>query len=447
MPSTAYPAAVFVLPSGAHMPDSIDFDDSSTEVFTPPGALWRSPDLIKVLAGETVSDLGSQVGDLALPLAAALVLAASPAQMAALRAAEYLPRILVGLIAGVWIDRLRRRPVLIATNVLRALLLLLVAATTALGFLSIELLYGVGVVMAALGVVFSTALQAYLPSLVPRRSLVAANSARATSSAVAEVAGPGLAGVLIQVLGTSAAVALDGCSFLASAAGIALVRVPEPRPPARAERRRMHAELVDGVRTLLGYPILRGFTATAFTAQFFYSVIMSIYILYLTRDLALSPATVGLIFGFGGGTGVLVGSAAAPRVAQWLGLGRTLVTAHLLFGILGVLLALAVVWPSQAAALVFIAEFAQLSVNAVYMVNRASVEQAITPRHLRGRVQATATVAHALSGALGILLGGTIADQVGTSGAILVGVIGGLFSFLWLWCSPIRRLGALPGAG
>jgi predicted MFS family arabinose efflux permease len=426
------------------MSDSTSPEPAVAERPGPPRVLWRQPDFIKVLTGETISDVGSQVGDLALPLAAALVLTATPAQMATLRAAEYLPRILIGLIAGVWIDRLRRRPVLMATNLARALVLLLVAATAALGLLQIELLYAAGIVLAGLGVVFGTALQAYLPSLVPRPSLVAANAARATSSAVTDVVGPGLGGILVQVLGTPGAIALDGVSFVASALGITLVRTPEPPPPARAERRQMHVELMEGVRTLLGNPILRGFTATAFTAQFFYSVIMAIYILYLSRDLALSPATIGLIFGFGGGAGVLVGSAVAARVARWLGLGRTLVGAHGLFGMFGVFLALAVVWPAQAAALVVVAEFTQLCVNAIYMVNRASVEQAVTPQRLRGRVQASRTVAHALSGTLGILAGGAIAEGVGTSAAIVVGVAGGLLSFAWVWRSPIRQLEGLP---
>jgi predicted MFS family arabinose efflux permease len=409
--------------------------------------LWRHPDFLKVLAGETISDLGSQVGGLALPLAAALTLDATPGQMAALRAADYLPRILVGLAAGVWIDRLRRRPVLIATNGARAALLLLVAAAGAFGLLRVEMLYGAEIAMAALSVVFGTALAAYLPSLVPARSLVDANGARETSSAAAEVVGPGLAGLLIQALGVPAAAALDGLSFLASVAGIAAVRAAEPAPPPRERRRRADVELREGLRALVGHPVLRAFLATMLTAQFFYSIVMAIYLLYLTRELGLSPAALGVVLGLGGGVGVLVGSAMAPRVAGWCGVGRALVWAHALFGLFGLLLASATVWPALAAPLVFAAEFAQLSVNAVYQVNRAAVEQAVTPRHLRGRVLASRTVAHAAAGALGILVGGLLGETVGMDAAIRVGVVGGLFSFLWLWWAPIRDLRALPAEG
>jgi len=144
---------------------------------------------------------------------------------------------------------------------------------------------------------------------------------------------------------------------------------------------------MEGVCFLVGDPILRAFLATAFTAQFFYSAIMAIYVLYLTRELGLSPVAIGIVFGLGGGAGVLIGSAAASAIVRAFGVGRTLVATHLLFGLLGAPLALATVLPSLAAPLVFASEFAQLSVNAVYMVNRVSVEQAVTPSRLRGRVQ------------------------------------------------------------
>jgi hypothetical protein len=305
-------------------------------------------------------------------------------------------------------------------------------------------MYGVGVLMAALDVIFGTALLAYLPSLVPPPTLVAANGARATSRALTDLAGPGLAGLLLQLLGAPAALALDGVSFLASVAGIALVRMPEPAPPAPAHRQRLDREVIQGVRVLITNPVLRAFTATAATANFFYSVIMAIYVLYLSQELALDPVTIGLIFGLGGGAGILVGSASAAALARSFGVGRTLVVAHLLFGVFGIPLALSVVWPSLGVPLVFTSECMQLGVNAVYMVNRLSVEQVVTPVHLRGRVQATRTVAHALSGALGIGVGGVLGEQVGMSAAVTVGVLGGLCSFVWLWCSPVPALHRLP---
>jgi len=167
---------------------------------------------------------------------------------------------------------------------------------------------------------------------------------------------------------------------------------------------------------------------------------MTVYVLYLIRDLALSPAVIGLIFGFGGGAGVLLGSASAGAISRRFGIGRTLVVAHVLFGLFGLPLALAIGLPWLAAPLVFVSEFTQLSVNAVYMVSRTSVEQALTPHHLQGRVQGSRTVSHALAGTLGLIVGGVLGERFGTSVAVSVGVFGGLISFVWLWRSPIRQL-------
>jgi predicted MFS family arabinose efflux permease len=402
--------------------------------------LWRNPDLLKVLVGEAISDFGSQVGGLALPLLAALTLDATPAQMATLLALEYLPRIVVSLAAGGWIDRIRKRRLLIAANTLRAMLLALLALAAAVGSVRMETLYVVAPIMAGLDALFTASFVAYLPSLVSERSLVSANASRATTSAAADVAGPAAAGALISAFGAAFAIGLDAMSFLASVGGLLAVRAADH--PVRMEHHRAHPlhEIVDGWRALLGNPVLRAFAATAFTANFFYRVIMSVYVLYLTRDLALSPATVGAIFGLGGGLGVLLGSATAAFASRTFGLGRTLVGAHLLFGVLGLPLALSTLEPSRGVLLVFVSEFAQLAVNAVYMVNRTSVEQVAVPAAVRGRVQAARTVAHAVAGALGLLVGGIVGERFGPSAAIVLGVVGGLTSFLWLSASPIGAL-------
>jgi hypothetical protein len=334
--------------------------------------------------------------------------------------------------------------VLIATNLARALLLSIVAIAAATHVLRLEVLYGAGIALGALEVIFTMAFMAYLPSLVEPAALIVANGARATTSAAADVAGPSLAGILIQVFGTAGAVALDASSFLASVGGLVLVRAHEQLPPPPMHRPRILQDVVEGWRFLLGQPVLRAFTATGFSANFFYRVIMAAYVIYLTRDLALSPALIGVIFGLGGGIGVVLGSASAAAVSRRLGLGRSLVAAHALFGAFGVPLALTVGVPQLGAPLVFASEFAQLSVNAIYMVNRTSVEQAITAPRLRGRVQGGRTVAHAVAGTAGLVAGGVLGEQFGTSAPILIGVLGGLTSFVWLLQSPIPKLSQLP---
>src|SRR5437667_5711235 len=189
--------------------------------------LWRNADLLKVLSGEAISDFGSQVGGLALPLLAALTLDATPAQMAALLALEYLPRIVVSLLAGGWIDRIRKRRLLIAANTVRAIVLAILALAAAVGSVRIETLYVVAPIMAGLDVLFTASFAAYLPSLVSERSLVSANAARATTSAAADVTGPAAAGALISAFGPVFAIGLDAVSFLASVGGLLAVRATD----------------------------------------------------------------------------------------------------------------------------------------------------------------------------------------------------------------------------
>jgi MFS family permease len=406
----------------------------------PSTVFWRYPDLLKILIGETVSDFGSEVGDLALPLLASITLEASAGQMASLFGAEYVPRILIGLASAGWIDRVRRRPVLITTNLARCAILTTVALAAWRNALTVELLYPVAIGLAALDVVFTTTFAAYLPSLVPTTTLVAANGARATSSAGASVVGPAVAGVLISALGAPVAILADALSFLASVTGLTLVHTTESAPYRQTGHAHPVQEIVEGWRALLHDRVLRALAATAFTANFFYRVIMAVYVLYLTRDLHLSAAMVGAIFGLGGGLGVLTGSALAAPVARAFGVGRSMIAAHVLFGILGLPLALSASLPGLAALLVFASEFLQLTVNAVYMVNRTSVEQALSPPELRGRIQSSRTVAHAIAGILGLVAGGLLGERVNASAAIIVGVIGGLTSFVWLVPTPLRGL-------
>lgn len=246
--------------------------------------------------------------------------------------------------------------------------------------------------------------------------------------------------ILIAALGAPVAIVVDAASFLASIGGLLLVRAREPITLGSIPKQHVVAEVVEGWRVLMTNPVLRAVAATAFTANFFYRVIMSAYVLYLTRSIGLSPAAVGAIFGLGGGLGVLIGSASASAVASKIGIGRTMLVTHALFGVLGLPLAGTTLVPEWGAPLAFSSEFLQLAVNAVYMVNRTSVEQALSPERVRGRIQASRTVLHAIAGALGLLVGGTVGEQFGPGAAIASGVLGGTTSFLWLWLSPLPRL-------
>ncbi len=204
---------------------------------SPVAGLWRHPDFLKLWAGQTVSLCGSEVTALALPLTAVLVLKAGPAQMGLLRAIESVPALLVALLAGVWVDRVRRRPLLIGANLGRAALLGSIPVAASLGLLRLDVLYIVAFAAGTLAVVFSVAYSAFFPSLVAPEHLVEGNTKLEMSRSVAQIAGTGLGGTLVQLLTAPIAIAVDAFSFVVSALSIAAIRAPETRPAPRGRPR------------------------------------------------------------------------------------------------------------------------------------------------------------------------------------------------------------------
>jgi MFS family permease len=216
--------------------------------------LWRHPGFRILWTGHTVSLIGSQVTLLALPLVAVLSLRATPVQMGLLAAAGSLPALLVGLLVGVWVDRRRRRPLLVASDLGRGVLLLTIPAAALFGWLAIEGLYVVAFLIGSLGLVSGVAAQSFLPALVGRERLVEANSKLEVSRSAAEIAGPGLAGLLIQVVTAPLAIMVDAVSFLVSGLLIGCLRTPEPPPAPPAPGRRLRREIADGLRAVLASP-------------------------------------------------------------------------------------------------------------------------------------------------------------------------------------------------
>jgi MFS family permease len=242
--------------------------------------LRRDREFLKFWAASAISDLGSQVTTLALPLIAVLTLGATPWQMGLLAAAGAAPVLVVGLFAGVWVDRLRRRPVMIAADVARAVLLLAIPLGSVLGALTIEILYAVALLAGTLAVLFDVAFLSVVPSLVGEGELMDANSKLELTSSTAQVAGPGLGGVLIGALGAPLAVLVDALSFLASA--LFLLGRGSPGPPARGQRRpRGGPEALQSSSSHLGAPLARC-RRPAFGGMF-----LAVYVLYMTHDLGL----------------------------------------------------------------------------------------------------------------------------------------------------------------
>ena len=261
-------------------------------------ALRQNTNFLLLWAGQTVSLFGSQITTLALPLLAVLGLGASPGQVGVLMAARSAPDLLLSLVAGVWVDRLRRRPLLILADLGRAVLLLAIPLAALLGRLDFWLLVAVAFGHGLLTTLFGIAYLSYLPALVPRGALVAANSRLTGSSTVADVAGPGVAGALVQVITAPVAILLDACSYLVS--GLLLWRIRAVEPPPNAARAGLWREIGAGLRLVGGSPLLRALAGTTATFNFFDSFLGAVYILFLTRTLALGPVGVGAVFAIGG---------------------------------------------------------------------------------------------------------------------------------------------------
>ena len=406
----------------------------------PTGGLWRHADFLRLWSAETVSQLGTQVSQLALPLAAILVLDASAFEVALLGALQFLPFMLFTLPAGVWVDRLPRKPILVAGDLLRAVLLATVPVAYALDALTIWQLFAVAFGVGVGTVFFDVAYQSYLPALVRKEQLVEGNSKLEVSRSAAFVAGPGLAGVLVGALTAPFAILLDALSFLGSAGFLARIRTKEERPERTADPH-LGRELVEGLRYLLGHRYWRPFAACTATSNFFSQVVGSIFLVYAVRELDLSPQVIGLSLvpvGIGG----LAGAVLANRIATRFGVGPTIIGAAVVFGPAALLVPLA---PTTAPLPFLALSFALLGLaGIVYNITGISLVQTLTPDRLLGRLNASRRFIVWGTIPLGALAGGLLATAFGLRAALFVGAIGSCTCFLPILFSPLRTLKAMP---
>ncbi|HEX5451431.1 MAG TPA: MFS transporter [Candidatus Limnocylindrales bacterium] len=263
-------------------------------------AIWRNGAFVRLWLAGTVSYLGSFVTRTALPLAAILVLGAGPLEISALRSLELVGWLVVGLVAGAWVDRLRRRPVMVAADLGRMVLLGSIPVAAVLGVLSLAQLIVVAFLAATLSVFFDTASTAYLPTVVPEERLVPANSALSASAAAAEFTGFGLSGFLVQLFTAPIAIAVDAVSYLISAVTLATIDRAEPPRPAVHERQPVLREIRDGARALMGSPVLRALAGAHAATHVLWGVFGATYLLYAVNELGLGPAAIGVISAIGG---------------------------------------------------------------------------------------------------------------------------------------------------
>ncbi|HEX8034681.1 MAG TPA: MFS transporter [Ktedonobacterales bacterium] len=404
---------------------------------TMPPSLWRHPAFMTLLTGQTISLIGSEVSALALPLTAVLVLNANPAQMGILRAVEYAPAALFGLFAGVWIDRIRRRPVLIVTDLGRGLLLGSVPLAIFLGVRQLGYLYVVAFLVGMLSIFFAVAYQAYLPSLVQRESLAEANGRLEASRSVAGIIGPGLSGTLVQLLTAPIAILVDATSFFVSALAMVFIRTPEPVPEPRQHN--MWREIGEGLRLTLGHRLLRTGLITSAIFNLFAGILNSQYVLYATRELHISPLQLGAIGVVSSVCGLLMAVFAGWLGARF-GIGRMIVVATFLIG--AGWLVLPLVQGDPQLATVFIAAGTSCGAmgDALYNVNSVTLRQLLTPHALQGRVSASMRAIIWGIQPIGALAGGALGVTIGLRATLLLTAAGFLVGFLFALSSPLRNL-------
>jgi predicted MFS family arabinose efflux permease len=403
-------------------------------------SLWRHADFVKLWTGQTISRVGSVVTRTALPLVALLVLGAGPLEMAYLVIAASAGVLVVGLFAGAWVDRLRRRPILVWTDVIRAALLFWIPIAYAIGALRIEQLYAVAFVESCLASLFNSAYPAYVPSLIGTDRLVEGNSKLAASASIAEIGGPGLAGALVQIAGAPFAILVDAVSFVASAVSVGMIRTPEPARPVRDTTTRIVTEIVEGLQAVRRHAVVFPLALRSILAHIFGSFYGVLYSLYLLQELHLDPFLLGIVIS-AGGVGALVGSIFASRVINALGIGPALIWMAVGAAALGILTPLAQGPILVATLMVFIPQLIGDGMQTIEGVAEISLVQGLVPDRILGRANATLeVVSHGIGYPIGALIAAGIAEGIGVRGAIFVGWAGMTASILFLILSPIPRV-------
>ncbi|MBW0103668.1 MFS transporter [Pseudonocardia sp. KRD291] len=402
-------------------------------------SLWRHRDFLLLWSGESASQVGTRIGEIAIPLLAVTVLGATPWQMGLLTAAQTAGFLLIGLLAGVVLDRVRRFPVMIASDLARFALLVTVPVAGWFGVLGYPQLLAVAFLAGLCTVFFDVAYQSVLPSLVGRPQLVDGNGKLESTRAVAAAGGPAAGGGLVQLAGAAGAVLVDAVSFLVSAAALSRIRTVEPALTPWGTS--VLTEIGEGLRFVLGNRLLRPIVLCTGTANLFTGVMQAALALFLARELAQPAGVVGLVLA-STGVGAVLGAVTAGAWTRRLGQARTIVWSLLVTSPVMLLIPLA-----QPGALLGAAALGLLALgygSVVYNVAQVSFRQAVCPDRLLGRMNASARFLVWGTIPLGGLLGGALGDTIGPRATLLVVAVGNIAAPLWILASPLRRLRDLP---
>ncbi|MEE9281029.1 MAG: MFS transporter [Myxococcota bacterium] len=417
-------------------------------------SLWRHREFGKLWSGHVISDLGSAIGSVALPLTAVVTLGAGATQMGVLVALEQTPVLLFSLLAGVWVDRLPRRQLIVAAQIGRAVLLATIPVAAVSGVLRIEQLYVVGFLAGTLKLVFDLAATTILPTLIGRRDLIDGNAKLQMSTGVAEASGRVLGGLLVRLVTAPLAIAFDALSFLLSGLLAILIRTAEPDvSQVGADKVGLWREIGEGMRVLVQTPPIRAMTISATVGSFGGAIQQTVFALYLTNELSLGSVWFGIILGILGAA-AFVGTFLAGPAARRFGPGPALIVGTFFWTGGAVLLALVSPQMASVLGLLGLAQISSGIGRSIASINQISLRQAITPDHLLGRVNASRRLLVFGVIPFGALLGGALGESFGLRSALFAGAGVQVVGFIYTWLSPLRAVrqqpassssGAVPG--
>lgn len=407
------------------------------------GQLWQNSDFLKLWFGQSISDLGSALSGVALPLVAIMTLHVSSVEMGLLQALNTLPVLLFGLFIGVWVDRVKRRPLMIVAQFGQALVWVIIPSAALLGILRIEFLYVVTFVAGTLALIFDLAATSLIPNVVGRDNLVEGNARFQLSRSVISIAGPGLAGLLVQLITAPLVIAFDALSFFVSGFWLLRLRTTETPNIHQTQRTRgVWQEIVEGWHTVFRDPVLAPMTIGTAIASCASAVQEAVFLLFLTQNLQITPTWLGLILA-SAGIASLLGALVTRPLVQRIGAGLALIGMMFLelLGMVSIPL-VATLGALRVPALIV----AQMLISGgltVFSITQISVRQARTPNHLLGRVNACRRVLVFGIIPVAALLGGFLGKMFGFPVTLFVGAMIMLLALLWLWFSPLRHLPAI----
>lgn len=408
-----------------------------------PGGLWHHPDFVRLWAGETTSIFGSLIGGLALQFTAILWLGASPLEVSLLAGSRLVPGFVVGLAAGVWVDRLPRRPIMIAADIGRAAALATIPVAAVLDILTMNQLYLVSFATSALTVFFDAAYRSYLPTLVETEELIEGNSKLTASASLAEFGSFGVSGWLVQLVKGPGAIAVDAVSFVVSAVCVWRIKTPEPPPPPAHEREPALREAMEGARVVAHDSVLRTLAGVSAIEAFGNQMFSVVFLLYLTDEIGYKPGLLGMIFAVGGLTS-LGGAFMAGRTSRLGGLGPALLIAAAVRCAGGLFTPFVVDVSLVGIALLVAAQCVTDPFWTLYEINDISLRQTVTPERLQGRMFANFHFLEFGAALLGAAAGGVLGDAIGLRETLFLRVAVSAVAVLWLAVSPVTRLRKMP---